>query len=104
MSSPDTAPRTEAESSLVRCSWARDDLARRYHDEEWGVPLHDDRRLFEFIVLEGAQAGLSWDTILRKRDSYREAFDDFDPAKVARYDARRVERLLKNARHRTQSA
>ena len=80
-----------------RCSWARDDLARRYHDEEWGVPFHEDHRLFEFIVLEGAQAGLSWDTILRKRDSYREAFDDFDPALIARYDARRVERLLKNA-------
>jgi DNA-3-methyladenine glycosylase I len=61
------------------------------------VPLHDDHRLFEFIILEGAQAGLSWDTILRKRESYREAFDNFDPAKVARYDARRVERLLKNA-------
>ncbi len=97
MSSAEREPETEAESALVRCSWARDDLARRYHDEEWGVPLHDDRRLFEFIVLEGAQAGLSWDTILRKRDSYRDAFDDFDPAKVARYDARRVERLLKNA-------
>jgi DNA-3-methyladenine glycosylase I len=61
------------------------------------VPLHDDHRLFEFIILEGAQAGLSWDTILRKRESYREAFDNFDPAKVARYDARRIERLLKNA-------
>jgi len=85
-----------APDSLTRCSWARDDLARRYHDEEWGVPLHDDHRLFEFIVLEGAQAGLSWDTILRKRESYREAFDNFDPAKIARYDARRVERLLKN--------
>jgi DNA-3-methyladenine glycosylase I len=83
--------------ALTRCAWARDDLARRYHDEEWGVPLHDDHRLFEFIVLEGAQAGLSWDTILRKRDAYREAFDNFDPAIVARYDKRRVERLLKNA-------
>jgi DNA-3-methyladenine glycosylase I len=70
---------------------------RLYHDEEWGVPLHDDHRLFEFIVLEGAQAGLSWDTILRKRDSYRAAFDDFNPAVIARYNARRVERLLKNA-------
>jgi DNA-3-methyladenine glycosylase I len=82
--------------ALTRCTWARDDLARRYHDEEWGVPLHDDHRLFEFIVLEGAQAGLSWDTILRKRDNYREAFDNFDPVLVARYDKRRVERLLKN--------
>ena len=81
---------------LLRCSWARDDLARRYHDEEWGVPLHDDHRLFEFIVLEGAQAGLSWDTILRKRDAYRAAFDNFDPAIIARYDKRRVERLLRN--------
>ncbi len=85
-------------ASLTRCPWARDDLARRYHDEEWGVPLHDDRRLFEFIVLEGAQAGLSWDTILRKRESYRAAFDNFDPAMVARYDRRRVERLMKNAK------
>ena len=86
----------EQADALTRCAWARDDLARRYHDEEWGVPLHDDHRLFEFIVLEGAQAGLSWDTILRKRDNYREAFDNFDPALVARYDKRRVERLLKN--------
>jgi DNA-3-methyladenine glycosylase I len=68
-----------------------------YHDEEWGVPLHDDRGLFEFLILEGAQAGLSWDTILRKRDAYRRAFDNFDPATVARYDARRQARLLANA-------
>ena len=88
---------SEPAATRIRCAWARDDLARRYHDEEWGVPLHDDHRLFEFIVLEGAQAGLSWDTILRKRESYREAFDNFDPALVARYDKRRVERLLKNA-------
>ena len=86
----------EQADARIRCAWARDDLARRYHDEEWGVPLHDDHRLFEFIVLEGAQAGLSWDTILRKRDNYREAFDNFDPALIARYDKRRVERLLKN--------
>jgi DNA-3-methyladenine glycosylase I len=92
-----SAQRQSSADALTRCGWARDDLARRYHDEEWGVPLHDDHRLFEFIVLEGAQAGLSWDTILRKRDSYREAFDNFDPALVARYDQRRVERLLKNA-------
>jgi len=85
------------EPQPTRCPWARDDLARRYHDEEWGVPLHDDHRLFEFIVLEGAQAGLSWDTILRKRASYREAFDNFDPGLIARYDQRRIERLLKNA-------
>jgi len=66
----------------------------RYHDEEWGVPVHDDRRLFEFLVLEGAQAGLSWSTILNKRAGYRQAFADFDPQKVARFDARKVERLL----------
>jgi DNA-3-methyladenine glycosylase I len=82
--------------ALVRCAWARNDLSIAYHDEEWGVPLHDDRGLFEFLILEGAQAGLSWDTILRKRPAYRRAFDDFDPARVARYDARRVARLLAN--------
>jgi DNA-3-methyladenine glycosylase I len=65
-----------------------------YHDDEWGRPVHDDRRLFEFLILEGAQAGLSWETILRKRENYRKAFDDFEPAKVARYDARRVAGLL----------
>ena len=81
---------------MTRCPWARDELARRYHDEEWGVPLHDEHRLFEFIVLEGAQAGLSWDTILRKRDNYRAAFDNFDPQKIARYDQRRIGQLLKN--------
>jgi DNA-3-methyladenine glycosylase I len=67
-----------------------------YHDREWGVPLHDDRRLFEFLILEGAQAGLSWQTILRKRENYRTAFDGFDPAKVARYDAKRVAKLMAN--------
>jgi DNA-3-methyladenine glycosylase I len=81
----------------VRCGWAGTDPAYvGYHDTEWGVPVHDDQRLFEFIVLEGAQAGLSWITILRKRDAYRAAFDRFDPEKVARYDARRIEKLLKN--------
>ncbi len=81
-----------------RCSWAGDDpLMIRYHDEEWGVPVHDDRTLFEFLILEGAQAGLSWSTILRKRDNYRRAFDRFDPRKVARYDAARVRRLLGDA-------
>jgi DNA-3-methyladenine glycosylase I len=79
-----------------RCSWARNDLAIAYHDKEWGVPQHDDHVLFEFLVLEGAQAGLSWDTILRKRENYRAAFDGFQPARVARYDARRMERLLLN--------
>ena len=77
-----------------RCAWARGDLDVRYHDEEWGVPLHDDRRLFEMLILEGAQAGLSWSTILRKRVAYRRAFDAFDPAKIARYSAARVARLL----------
>lgn len=83
----------------VRCSWAAraSDLMVRYHDEEWGVPLRDDRRLFEFLILEGAQAGLSWETILKKRENYRAAFDDFDPGKVARYSQRKVEQLLSNA-------
>jgi len=78
----------------VRCAWARNELAIRYHDEEWGVPVHDDRRLFEFLVLEGAQAGLSWDTILKKRENYRAAFDGFDPERIARYDRRKVGQLL----------
>jgi DNA-3-methyladenine glycosylase I len=81
---------------LTRCAWARNELAIRYHDEEWGVPVHDDRTWFEFVILEGAQAGLSWDTILRKREAYRKAFDGFDPAKVARYNQRKVDALLKN--------
>ena len=79
-----------------RCSWAKTDLAIAYHDREWGVPTHDDRVLFEFLILEGAQAGLSWETILRKRDNYRAAFDNFEPAKVARYNQRKVEQLLNN--------
>jgi DNA-3-methyladenine glycosylase I len=80
-----------------RCAWpGADPLYVRYHDEEWGVPLHDDRRLFEFIVLDGAQAGLSWLTILRKREEYRRAFAGFDPRKVARFDARKIESLLRN--------
>jgi DNA-3-methyladenine glycosylase I len=77
-----------------RCHWAQSDLMIRYHDEEWGVPVHDDRRLFEFLILEGAQAGLSWETVLRKRERYREVFDGFDAARVARYDARKVRTLL----------
>ena len=77
------------------CPWARGGgLLARYHDEEWGVPVHDDRMLFEFLILEGAQAGLSWETVLRKRERYREVFDDFDAAKIARYDARKVRTLL----------
>src|SRR5438309_5550320 len=82
--------------NLVRCDWARNDLAITYHDREWGVPQHNDQVLFEFLSLEGAQAGLSWDTILRKRENYRTAFDNFDPKKVARYDQRKINSLLKN--------
>jgi DNA-3-methyladenine glycosylase I len=77
-----------------RCEWARNPLAIAYHDREWGVPVRNDRRLFEFLILEGAQAGLSWDTILRKRERYREVFDGFDAAKVARYGARKKAQLL----------
>jgi DNA-3-methyladenine glycosylase I len=83
--------------SRVRCAWAGNDaLYQRYHDTEWGVPLHDDQRLFEFLILEGAQAGLSWITILRKRENYRAAFDDFDAMSIARYDANKIESLLQN--------
>lgn len=77
-----------------RCAWAAGALEIRYHDEEWGVPLHDDRKLFELLILEGAQAGLSWSTILAKRPAYRRAFDRFDPATIARYSPTRVRRLL----------
>ena len=80
-----------------RCAWARTPLSIAYHDNEWGVPLHDDTRLFEFLILEGAQAGLSWETILNKRENYRAAFDGFNPAKVAGYSERKVEALLNNA-------
>jgi DNA-3-methyladenine glycosylase I len=83
-------------NKLVRCAWAKNDLAIRYHDREWGVPQHDDRVLFEFLVLEGAQAGLSWDTILRKRDNYRAAFDNFNPKKISRYDRRKIDSLMRN--------
>jgi DNA-3-methyladenine glycosylase I len=84
---------------LIRCAWCgtTDDLYIRYHDQEWGVPVHDDHALFERICLEGAQAGLSWITILRKRENYRAAFDQFDPQKVARYDEAKVTELLANA-------
>jgi len=81
----------------MRCSWATNDLAIDYHDKEWGVPLHDDRLLFEFLILEGAQAGLSWDTILAKRENYRQAFDDFEPKIVAAYGEKKFEELLGNA-------
>lgn len=79
---------------MPRCPWATSEPALTYHDEEWGVPLHDDRQLFEFLILEGAQAGLSWVTILKKRENYRKAFDGFHAEKVARYGAREVKRLL----------
>jgi DNA-3-methyladenine glycosylase I len=81
-------------SALTRCHWAANELAIAYHDDEWGVPLHDDRALFELLILEGAQAGLSWNTILQKRKNYRKVFDEFDAAKIARYTPRKVERLL----------
>jgi DNA-3-methyladenine glycosylase I len=81
---------------MKRCFWAKTPLSIAYHDEEWGVPLHEDNRLFEFLILEGAQAGLSWETILRKRDNYRKAFDRFSPAKVAKYDQEKIDQLLNN--------
>jgi DNA-3-methyladenine glycosylase I len=84
------------QQTLARCEWARNDLAIRYHDREWGIPQHDDRVLFEFLVLEGAQAGLSWDTILRKRENYRAAFDGFDPNKVSRYNQSKIRWLMNN--------
>ena len=80
----------------IRCAWARTPLSIAYHDLEWGVPVHDDRILFEFLTLEGAQAGLSWETILKKREGYRSAFADFDPARVARFSPGKIERLLEN--------
>ncbi len=84
-------------ASLTRCSWCGEDpLYVRYHDEEWGVPVHDERALFEFLILEGAQAGLSWITVLRKRHHYREALDEFDPARIARYTDCKLETLLVN--------
>lgn len=82
---------------IKRCFWATTPLSIAYHDEEWGVPVHDDTRLFEFLILEGAQAGLSWETILRKRDNYRAAFNGFNPQKVAQYDERKIAALLNNA-------
>jgi DNA-3-methyladenine glycosylase I len=87
----------QSSREVVRCSWAKNDLAIVYHDTEWGVPQHDDRVLFEFLILEGAQAGLSWDTILRKRENYRKAFAGFDPNKVARFDGRKLQALMEDA-------
>jgi len=86
------APKT----NIVRCTWASDELSIPYHDREWGVPQHGDHVLFEFLILEGAQAGLSWDTILRKRENYRAAFDGFDPTKIAKYDRKKSQQLLRN--------
>jgi DNA-3-methyladenine glycosylase I len=83
--------------TMKRCHWATSELNIPYHDEEWGVPLHDDRALFELLILEGAQAGLRWDTVLKKRARYREVFDGFDVQKVARYDKKKVRELLKDA-------
>ena len=82
---------------MMRCEWANTSpLYQQYHDEEWGVPTHDDKSLFEFLILEGAQAGLSWETILKKRDGYREAFDQFDAEKIALYSESKIEELLQN--------
>jgi DNA-3-methyladenine glycosylase I len=85
------------EDQKIRCAWANGELMIRYHDQEWGVPVHDDRTLFEFLILEGAQAGLSWSTILNKRENYRRAFDGFDFKRIARYDGRKVKKLLGDA-------
>ena len=91
------AQSSTADQSLIRCAWVgTDPLSIEYHDREWGVPVHDDRKLFEFLILEGMQAGLSWMTILRKRDNFRSAYDDFDPAKIARYDQVKFEELMNN--------
>jgi DNA-3-methyladenine glycosylase I len=88
---------SRATSDRTRCAWpGADELMIRYHDQEWGVPVHDDRKHYEFLVLDGAQAGLSWRTVLYKREAYRKAFADFDPAKVARFDGRKVRSLLAN--------
>lgn len=96
-----------SEKSLTRCSWPATELDIRYHDTEWGVPVHDDRVFFEFLTLEGAQAGLSWSTILKKRDGYREAFAGFDPVTVSRFTAADIDRLVANpaiVRHRQKIA
>jgi len=85
-----------SDGNLVRCTWAANELSIPYHDEEWGVPVHDEKKWFEFLILEGAQAGLSWDTILKKRARYQEVFEGFDPVKVARYDKKKVRELLRD--------
>lgn len=96
MKSRTGAPPSAAEATRVRCGWARDALSIAYHDTEWGVPQHEDRVLFEFLLLEGAQAGLSWSTILNKRAAYRRAFNGFDPRKVSRYEQEKIAELLAN--------
>jgi DNA-3-methyladenine glycosylase I len=88
--------KSSTSKSPPRCPWAQTELMIRYHDEEWGVPVHNDRKLFEFLILEGAQAGLSWETILRKRENYRAAFDQFDVEKIACYDRHKIAQLLRN--------
>jgi DNA-3-methyladenine glycosylase I len=88
--------KSKAFVEIVRCPWAKNELSIRYHDTEWGVPQHDDRVLFEFLVLEGAQAGLSWDTILRKRENYRVAFDNFDPKAISGYGQRKMDSLMRD--------
>jgi DNA-3-methyladenine glycosylase I len=92
-----TSTSTESSSAKPRCRWATREPSLSYHDEEWGVPVHDDHTWFEFITLEGAQAGLSWETILKKRDRYRKVFSNFDPKKVARYDAKKKKSLMADA-------
>jgi len=89
--------KSAAKKEVRRCSWAQSPAMMEYHDREWGVPLHDDRQLFEFLILEGAQAGLSWETILKKRENYRRAFDFFDPEKIARYDTQKARELMADA-------
>lgn len=89
-------PKLKHATAISRCSWAKNELSIKYHDEEWGVPVHDDRLLFEFLILEGAQAGLSWDTILKKRDNYRAAFDGFDARRIAKYDSVREASLMQD--------
>ena len=94
MPSKQSSVHSGGSQALKRCAWAKGDLYTEYHDREWGVPVHDDRLLFEFLILEGAQAGLSWITILNKRENYRRAFDNFDANKIARYNSRKIEKLL----------
>jgi DNA-3-methyladenine glycosylase I len=96
MESSADQPADPPSAPLIRCAWAKSPLMTRYHDEEWGVPIYDDRQLFEFLILEGAQAGLSWETVLKKRAHYRAAFDHFNAARIAAYDQRKIDELLAN--------